>query len=86
MDLHTLQTRMRLLSRGNGQYHVTWMRDYPYQNFEIWVSGHTEAYDRINSDIPERAFGDGGYTLKQAYMVFYKTISRCYDFRKLKRR
>lgn len=72
ISLKDLRRRIEVSVCGYGSYRVILWRGY--RSYRV-ISHNSEAYDRIHyDDVPERAHGSGGYTLREAYLYFYHLV------------
>lgn len=67
--LEQLKEKMYIQWAGHGAYKV---RFYYRGRICFYTSNDSLAWDRLGEDIPEKARGVDGLTLKQAYVRFFK--------------
>jgi len=70
-SLKELQDQIFVRSNFNGSFTI--IQYWKGIQIKTRQSTNTQAYDRILADIPERS-NKYGYTLKEAYLTFYKEI------------
>lgn len=84
MNLQTFKSHMQVSSFHDGTHYVLWDFGAGYRKVVFKLLGGYAEFWRIRQNIPEKAHGEGGLTLLQAYLLIFKRIQKSPRFKRIK--